>query len=74
MNETLDLARLLEKVIIEEQKKEQHPLVVGVYHPSLLPQCLRKQAYEYNEQRPYEEYVQRVLFNGKILHDAFAVL
>jgi CRISPR-associated exonuclease Cas4 len=74
MNETLDLARLLEKVIIEEQKKEQQPLVIGVYHPSLLPQCLRKQAYEYNEQRPYEEYVQRVLFNGKILHDAFAIL
>jgi len=53
---------------IYEKEKEAHPRIVGVYHPSSIGDCFRKQYYEfYEEIRPSEEKL-TIFATGKGIH------
>jgi len=56
-------------LILHEKEKEEHPRIIGKYHPSSIGDCLRKQYYEfYIEETPSEEKL--VIFaTGKGVHE-----
>jgi hypothetical protein len=56
-------------LILHEKEKEEHPRIIGKYHPSSIGDCLRKQYYEfYMEETPSEEKL--VIFaTGKGIHE-----
>lgn len=57
---------------IYEKEKEEHPRILGKYHPSSIGECLRKQYYEfYEEERPSTEKL-AIFATGRGIHEIIA--
>ncbi len=55
-----------------EKEKESHARVVGVYYPSSIGDCLRKQYYEFFEEKEPREEELTIFLTGKGVHEILA--
>lgn len=58
--------------IIYEKEKEEHEKVIGKYYPSSIGECLRKQYYEFFEEKEPTEEELTIFLTGKGVHEMLA--
>lgn len=64
------LEKLEESIrLIYEEEKEKHPKAIGKYYPSSIGDCLRKQFYEFFEEKEPSKEELTIFFTGKSIHE-----